>query len=185
MRISDRSLLLANALLLAVACGCGRTFAPKLVGGIPSWASPEEIRRLLQVSPVEWKVIFDNKTKAERPGKPKCHRVYVQAGYYCDMGVGGTLFLYFFNDRLVSANFYPEDLARYRTLLETKRGFGFVPYHSLIDMEGNRSPTPDWWEAKAGLRARMKIQKDPENKWYVEWYDSFLMAELDRAMMRS
>jgi hypothetical protein len=77
-------------------------------------------------------------------------------------GQTGELELTFFNDRLMTAQFFPVDMAAARRAVETGQNI------SLAALEGHIQPSTRVW-----------VGKDENGRSYIGWIDKTLQAEQD------
>src|SRR5438094_4487733 len=92
----------------------------KLIDGLQSYASVEEIKRLFP----EWKVIENSGLK---PGdkRPPINIYSVAVKNYSHLNCRGELRLTFFNNRLMEAWFIPDEFEKYIELLKKQEGISF------------------------------------------------------------
>lgn len=156
--------LFAICLVVIAACG-SETFteiekdrAP-LIGGLESYSTREEIRAKLPQA--ETKVTED--TSRHKPGSQPPYQVYVvKVSSYQHLKHSGYLLLTFFNNRLMQAAFYPDNLNDYIAALRTsgvpvKTGSEHTAGHTVV------------W-----------IGSDFDNKPYIGWADDRLRAQQRR-----
>src|ERR1051326_5745019 len=95
-----------------------------LWGGLRSRTSPSEAKVDLAGRIQEWRVV----EHTVRPGtnkRPSFDGLIVSAGRVTDLGVTGELRLLFFNGKLVTTWFYPEDATPYKARLVQSRSLVF------------------------------------------------------------
>src|SRR5258706_13291899 len=93
------------ALLTVLPTGCDTSKMTVLVGDIQSGISPNDARRILNVSPDNWKIIEDSHLS---PGdkRPRFDILQVEVADFSDFGVKRVLPLHFLYDRLTSTWVY-------------------------------------------------------------------------------
>lgn len=134
----------------------------KLMNGLESYMSIDEARGKLSA----WEVLEQRSLKPNDKRPPfNIYRVAVKS--YSHLGVAGELQLEFFNSRLVSTWFYPEDFNRYIALLKNEEGIVF---------QESRDGTK---EATTAPYTRTWTYKDYKELQYVGWEDTRLRDELN------
>lgn len=158
-----------QALVLVLPCfifalfGCdAQRVVPttELMPGIRSHISTEEARKQIR-SAERWRVLEDTKTPNDDK-RPPYHLLGVAIDKYVDLEEPGTLHLQFFNDRLMSATFYPQNAERYLASLKEKRG---------LDVSGAQT-------ASAGGTS-IQHAIDFRGQPYISYVDKVLQKELD------
>lgn len=116
------TVILVCAVSAISGCNNAQNVEPNLLlPGIRSHMSSEEVRKQIVKPSARWSVIEDTKTPVDDK-RPPFHLLRVAIGAYSDLDEPGALHLQFFNNRLISATFYPKDAANYLVRLKEKRG---------------------------------------------------------------
>ncbi|NHZ62113.1 hypothetical protein [Massilia genomosp. 1] len=149
------------ACLLIVGCSANREPNPvQLTLALESYASPQEVERRLGSIMLGSEVLEDTK-KAPSDPRPPYHRVVIMVRGITDFNVPGSTRLTFFNERLSSVWFYPEDPEKYRKALQKRFG---------VDL-GKSGDT----RLSGGTVVRLAT--DYEGKSYVAFDDAVLNEE--------
>ena len=157
-------------LLVAVSLSWLRLSSPRsveLAAGLRSRQTVAEAQRELQTSQAEWSVIEDSSLPPDDP-RPPFDITTVSLAPFEHLGVTGELVLEFFNDRLVSVRFYPEQPRRYLEVLAESEA---------IDLSDRRGPT-----SRGG--ATIEKARDHRGRTYVIWSDPRLVRKRQRWVMR-
>ena len=114
-------MVIVALLMTVVAAACRQSFtarraaAPLMVGAFQSYSSIGDVRRIApQVSVVKDDLWSDGSTR------PQYRVTTLRIARYTHLGVQGTIELHFFNDRLMTVAFTPDDLPVYLVALRTK-----------------------------------------------------------------
>jgi hypothetical protein len=132
-----------------------------LIDGIRSYSRVDEIRSLLGSLTEKWEVVENSgQTSANDPRPP--FRIYATVIHgYQHLGFTGDLKLTFFNDRLMSATFYPDDFEGY-----VKRVRTTVPQLA----ESKSVPLPP--------HSQVTLGTDYQQRKYISWEDARLVEEM-------
>jgi len=162
--------LLIGIVILSASCvGCARSadesFASvpaqreMLLGGLKSYSAPEEVRTAMAA--LKWQVLEDS-GGSPRDSRPAFHVLTLVVSPFKDHGCVGELRLEFFNRRLMSTWFYPEDPSAYRAAVQPFPATGVVGGEL-------RSPRLRVWSAS-----------DYRKRVYFAWCDERLLREQER-----
>jgi hypothetical protein len=167
MMTTDRRLFCAAALFLCLlTASCKRQsekeFKPsQLAGQLYSGQSLQMVERKLDMMAGNFDVIED-RTPLPSDTRPP-HRLLVIAKKNARVeGQPGELVLTFFNDRLMTSQFFPADLTAARAAVEAGQTV------SLADGESHLQPSTRVW-----------VGKDAGGRSYIGWIDKTLQAEQD------
>ncbi|HSL78272.1 MAG TPA: hypothetical protein VK877_01310 [Pseudolabrys sp.] len=157
-------------LACTVACNPNETFteradgAPLMLAAFESYATEESVRSALGLLPVE---ILERSGLPDGDARPPYTIVRLRIRHYSHLGSVGELHLTLFNDRLMSAFFYPEDLRGYLTALKAR---------GLNVGAGAKG-------ASDGV-VRLWMARDYRGSDYVAWVDLRLEAQSRRWISR-
>jgi hypothetical protein len=163
-----------HTLALFLACatfvlpGCNRQAAEQmeLLPGVRSHTSSKEVRGQIAKVSDSWRVMEDTKT-AVNDKRPPFHVLTVAIDSYSDLDEPGSLHIQFFNDRLMSARFFPKDVAKYLAKLKERRGI-------VVSLsQGART-----------LGISVQYSVDYRGQSYVAYVDEGLQQELDSWIKR-
>lgn len=133
----------------------------KLINGIKSYQSIDELKSLFGPSSFQWDV-----GKESRPslnGRPPFNMHTITVKNYSHLGVTGELNISFFNNRLITTMFYPSEVEKYiETLCKVER----------IKFDNNREITMSPY-------TRVRYGSDYKNRKYIEWSDIRLDKEVE------
>ena len=153
-------------LLLILLAGCQKKddFKPsKLVGPLYSGKSLEAVERDLNLKAGDWDVLEDRRplTSDKRPP----FRIYTLSKKEVPMlGVSGQqLIMTFYNDRLMTVQFYPYSIDAFKSALMAQDSVGL-------------GPTGDAFVAPA---TRVWLGKDMKKQFYIGFIDTRLKQEYD------
>lgn len=141
--------------------------AVQLMGSFASYQSRESVQGNLRTQRLTWDVVEDTKAESADHSRPPFQIVVFKVEPFSDRGSTGVLRLELFNDRLMSAWFYPIDITSYREALEKQ----------FPQIRGKTSIT-----ISAQLHLRQGI--DHENREYFAWEDTRLREQLKRWIHR-
>jgi len=166
MTIKKQWLFCAMALLLCFAAGCKskgeKEFKPsKLAPGLFSGQSLQTAERKLGVMAGNFDVLED-RTPLPSDTRPPYRLLVISKKNQQFSGQPGELTLTFFNDRLMTTQFYPADAAAARAAIEAEQKI------SLASGEGHIEPSTRVW-----------VGKDENGRSYIGWIDKSLQAEQD------
>jgi len=140
-----------------------------LLGSLPSYATVDDIRQ--RHGSGAWTVVGNSHLPTGDP-RPRFDMVRVSIPGYVHLGHRGDLELTFFNDRLSSAWFYPDD----------DRG-----YLAALARDGVEVAESDWETEPAVVVApytRVWTTRDFRGRVYVGWDDSRLVEQQRRWIER-
>jgi hypothetical protein len=157
--------VLIVALLLGAACKHsedGRNFKPSpLAGKLHSGQSLESVEQALGLSSGDYDVVMD---RAPLPSdtRPLYRLLIISEKHASLSGQTGRLVLTFYNNRLMTTQFYPSDMTATRAAVERAQEL------SLGSGEAHISPSTRVW-----------IGKDENKQAYIGWIDKSLQREQD------
>lgn len=160
--------IVALAAVFVFATGCTKksTNEPsKLMGKLYSGESLQAVQRKLDIVAAGWELVEDRHSLPDSPPPPWRSLVIRKRGYPA-YGQTGDLELSFFNDELVSVQFYPRDVVTAAQSIAARDGVGF-------------SPAGD---AKISVSTRIWIGKDAQGRGYIGWIDKTRQELRDRAV---
>ncbi len=160
---------IAAALLLVTAACKKDDFKPsKLVGPLYSGQSLETVERKLDLKPGDWEVIEDRKPLSS--DKRPMFRIFTfsKKDFPLLDTPGQNLVMTFYNDRLMTVQFYPYNLDAFKGALQSQDNVSLSP-------DGDSSIAPS---------TRIWVGKDANKKLYVGFMDKALMAEHDDWMRK-
>lgn len=160
-----RSLICAMALFLFLATSCKhneKEFKPsKLSPGLFSGQSLQMVERKLDMMAGNFDVVVD-RTPLPSDTRPPYRLLVISKKNQQVAGQPGELVLTFFNDRLMTTQFYPVDMASARAGLEAAQQVALGSGESHIE------PSTRVW-----------VGKDENARSYIGWIDKTLQAEQD------
>lgn len=161
-----KQLVFALFLLLFLASfGCTKKTGAepsRLLGNLYSGQSLQAVQRELQLRSGDWDVLQDERSLNTGGQKPT--RLYVIAKKdWKQYGDRGDLVLTFFNDELISTQFYPANLDSVREQVASEQG---------VDLNSG--------EARIAPATRVWIGKDSEGKRYIGWIDKTRQNTIDQ-----
>jgi hypothetical protein len=136
-----------------------------LIANIPSYINPGETKSKYFTNQ-NWTVIEDN-TSSKNDLRPKYHFYAVTISHYKHLDEDGELILHFFNDRLESTWFFPENYSNYTSKLQKEAGLTVSSSGTLIPPFTEIITTADY-----------------RNRKYVRWSDNRLQKQHNRWIMR-
>ena len=156
----------AMVLFLIFAASCKRSsekdFKPsKLAAGLFSGQSLQTAERKLDMMAGNFDIIED-RTPLPSDTRPPYRLLVISKKNARIEGQAGELVLTFFNDRLMTSQFYPSDLAVARAGVEAGQQI------SLADGDSHILPSTRVW-----------VGKDEGGRSYIGWIDKTLQAEQD------
>jgi hypothetical protein len=166
MTNSKRLLFSGMVLVLLLSASCKRhadnEFKPsKLAGELFSGQSLQTAERKLDMMAGNFDIVEDRSPLPSDPRPP--YRLLVISKKNARIeGQAGELVLTFFNDRLMTSQFYPSDLAAGRAAVEAGQQL------SLAGGDGHILPSTRVW-----------VGKDEGGRNYIGWIDKTLQAEQD------
>lgn len=158
-------------LLLCLILGCQDNYASvsfvkvetertKLINGIESYQSIDELKSYLNRSSLKWE---ESKGQSSPKGRPPFDMYTITIKNYSHLGFTGELNIGFFNNRLMGTSFYPLDAVKYIAAVEKMEG---------IQFNSNK-------EAILPPHTRVKVAVEYKNHTYVDWSDSRLDKEME------
>src|SRR5471032_2752659 len=159
-------LLCTIALILCLAASCKRKsekdFKPsKLAGELFSGQSLQTAERKLDMMAGNFDIIED-RTPLPSDTRPPYRLLVISKKNARIEGQSGELVLTFFNDRLMTSQFYPADMAAARGAVEAGQEL------SLAGGDSHIQPSTRVW-----------VGKDETGRGYIGWIDKTLQAEQD------
>lgn len=156
--------MFAIVVLLAPACRHkdGKKFQPsRLAGPLASGQSLATAARKLGLSRGGYEIVQDREPLPSDTRPPYRLLVIAQKDAVLD-GARGALELTFYNDRLMTVQLFPADLATARAAIEAAQKI------SLASDEAYLEPSTRIW-----------VGKDEDGRRYLGWIDKSLQAEQD------
>jgi len=161
---------IALALLSAASCkrqGDDKKFHPSpLAGGLFSGQSLQTVERKLDMMAGNFDVLVD-RTPLPSDTRPPYRLLVISRKNARVDGQPGELVLTFFNDRLMTSQFYSNDMAAARAAVEAGDRL------SLSGGEAHIEPSTRVW-----------VGKDETGRSYIGWIDKTLQAEQDAWLNR-
>ncbi len=153
-------------LLLFLAAACQRSGEKKLqpsplVSGLFSGQSLQSVERKLGMMAGSFDVLED-RTPLPSDTRPPYRLLIISKKNVPVDGQPGELVMTFFNDRLMTSQLYPADLARSRAAVEDAQKL------SLAGGDAHIPPSTRVW-----------VGKDESGRSYIGWIDKTLQAEQD------
>lgn len=153
-------------LMLSLAVSCRRQEGPKfkpsrLAPELSSGESLEAVQRKLHMMAGTFDIVYDH-TPLPSDTRPPYRLLILSAKGQKVAGQPGRLEMTFFNDRLMTMQFYADDLAAATHAVEAQQKL------SLASGESRIEPNTRVW-----------VGKDAEGHTYIGWIDKFLQAEQD------
>lgn len=156
------ALLILLAILSSAACRKSDKHEPsKLITPLYSGQSLQAVQRELKWEAGSWDVLNDRRPLSGDT-RPPFRILEISKKNWSHHGVSGELVLTFYNDRLMTAQFYPVDLEQYKSVLARDE--------IVFSAEG---------DAKIEPATRVWIGKDRDGRSYVGWIDRNLQIEHD------
>lgn len=164
MRRTIAAFAILIALMLLAACHKKDEFKPsKLLGPLYSGKSLEAVERDLNLKPGDWDVLEDRRplTSDKRPP----FRIFtISKKEFPMLSVSGQqLVMTFYNDRLMTVQFYPYDLDSFKAALASQDSVGFSPEN----------------DAFVAPSTRIWVGKDLDKHVYVGFIDRTLQDEYE------
>lgn len=156
--------LIAIALILTASCKRKgeKEFKPsKLAAGLSSGQSLQTAERKLDMMAANFDIIMD-RTPLPSDTRPPYRLLVISKKNVRIEGQTGELVLTFFNDRLMTSQLYPDDVAAARAAVEAAQKI------SLAGGESRIQPSTRVW-----------VGKDEAGRSYIGWIDKTLQAEQD------
>ncbi len=164
--MTNRKRLLFSALMivLLLAASCQRSGDKKLkpselASGLYSGQSMEAVERKLNGGSFE---IIEDRTPLPSDTRPPYRLLVISKKNERVNGQAGELVLTFFNDRLMTSQFYPADVAAARAAVEAGERL------SLAGGDAHIQPSTRVW-----------VGKDENGRSYIGWIDKALQGEQD------
>lgn len=158
-----KALILSFALLLALAVGCRKKdeFKPsKFAGQLYSGQSLQTVERKLNLNPGDWKIIEDQRPLSSDPRPPFRILTISKADFPLLGSAGKDLVMTFYNDRLMTVQFYPYDIQAFKSALASD---------GTVLSAAN--------DARIEPSTRVWLGKDDDGKLYYGFIDKSLQAE--------
>ncbi len=162
------TLAVASALLVSISACRKKDFEPsKMAGPLYSYQSLETVERKLDLKHGDWDVLEDRKPLST--DKRPMFRIFTfsKKDFPLLDTPGQNLVMTFYNDRLMTVQFYPYDMGAFKSALAAD-GVTLSP-------EGDAHIPPS---------TRVWLGKDDQGKLYVGFMDKALEAEHDAWMAR-
>ncbi len=153
-------LLLASVLALSVGCKSSGGNPSRLIGDLYSYQSLQRVQRETGIR--SWMTLEDRRPLPSDT-RPPFRILSIAVPGFKDSGYTGELHLTFFNDRLMRAAFYPDDIEGYKRAVEREQGFEFGG-----DEGANIDRDTHVW-----------VGKEVGGRMYVGWEDKTLKREYD------
>ena len=158
------------SLLLCFLGGCRDNYASvsfvkvesertKLIDGIESYQSIDEFKGFLSRSSFQWE---ESKDDPSPKGRPPFNMHTITIKNYLHLGFSGEMNVGFFNDRLISATFYPSDSEKYVQAIAKATGIKFDSTQ----------------EATLPSHTSVRLGTDYKGREYVDWSDLRLDKEV-------
>jgi hypothetical protein len=162
-------------LFIAFQLGCGDNVTytdvvdkpTLLIADIKSYQSIEYTKNQLVHGGYEWIVKEDSKSP-QYDSRPPFDILTISIKKYNYLGFSGELVLNFFNNRLMSTWFYPDDISSFFKKLKIQLG---------TDMMSQS-------EITFGKYTKMWKDKDYQDRIYIGWHDIRLIEENNRWISR-
>jgi len=161
---------IAGLALLSIAftavCGYRPCGGPptRLLGSLVSQATPEQAKSTLR--PGQW--VVEREEPGPTDGRPPFAFKTVDVGEIVDLGHRGRLRLVFYNGRLASALFTPDDASAYFAQVQGLEGAAMLP-GGIVSLGSATRVT------RLGLSSEGPV---------IEWYDACLRADQDAWIAR-
>jgi hypothetical protein len=165
MRKSQLPVLMLVLALLPVA-GCHhkdeKKMTPsKLAGGLSSGATLHEVEKKLGIAEGSYEVL-EQREPLPSDTRPPYRLLVISSKQRKVFGQSGELVMTFFNDRLMTMQFYAADIVGARSAVEREQQL------SLADGQNHIPPTTRVW-----------VGKDENQRGYIGWIDKALQGEQD------
>lgn len=159
--------LMSAALLLCPCCSSPsfteiEATRAELIDGFQSYQNPAEVKDILNARHVQFR-IEETKQNPPTDRRPPFNVVTIAVADYSHLGASGGLVLEFFNNRLMSARYYPKETGKYLAEMERTKG---------VKLGQNA-------EASLGKYTRIWLFQDQAQKQYIGWEDKRLAKELE------
>lgn len=157
-------LTIVTALMLAGACRKKDDFKPsKLVGPLYSGQSLETVERKLDLKAGDWETLEDRRPLSSDK-RPPFRILTISKHEFPMLGVAGKqLVMTFYNDRLMTVQFYPYDLDAFRSALSSQDNVSLSQQN----------------DARVAPSTRVWLGKDNDGREYFGFIDKTLQAEYD------
>ena len=131
-----------------------------MIGGLRSFQTPEEAKRVLSAAALQWSVLEDG---AEGGKEIPFRRLSLEVRGFVSQEVSGDLILQFLNDRLMRVMFYPVDPDRYLTQIQN--------HGMTVRNTSNEPGALELRESDQPANLQILLITDHEGKHYVAWTD--------------
>ncbi len=162
------TLIILTALLVGASACKKKDFQPsKMVGDLYSYQSLETVERKLDLKPGDWDVL-ENRKPLSTDKRPMFRIFTFSKKDFPLLGTPGRkIIMTFYNDRLMTVQFYPYDMGAFKSALAADG--------TNLSAEGDThiSPSTHVW-----------LGKDDHGQLYVGFMDKVLEAEHDAWMAR-
>jgi len=162
------TLVIASALLLAASACKKKDFEPsKMVGPLYSYQSLETVERKLDLKPGDWDVL-ENRKPLSTDTRPM-FRIFTfsKKDFPLLDTPGKNLVMTFYNDRLMTVQFYPYNMSSFKSALAADG------VNLSAEGDGHIPPSTHVW-----------LGKDDHGQLYVGFMDKVLEAEHDAWMAK-
>ncbi len=159
----------AAGVLLVASLACKKSdFQPsKMAGPLYSGQSLETVERKLDLKPGDWEVIEDRKPLSTDTRPMFRIFTFSKKDFPLLDTPGQNLVMTFYNDRLMTVQFYPYNLDAFKAALASDG--------VTLSADGDAHIPPS---------TRIWVGKDPEKKVYVGFMDKALQAQHDEWMAK-
>ncbi|MDT8067610.1 MAG: hypothetical protein ROO76_05520 [Terriglobia bacterium] len=161
-------LIVATVLLLGISSCRKKNFEPsKFAGDLYSYQSLETVERKLDLKPDDWDVL-ENRKPLSTDTRPM-FRIFTfsKKDFPLLNTPGQNLIMTFYNDRLMTVQFYPYNMSAFKSALAADG--------TTLSSDGDSDIPPS---------TRVWVGKDAQGKLYVGFMDKKLEAEHDAWMAR-
>ena len=147
--------------LLFIIAGCSSEFITptSLSFGLTSYSNMEEVKSIVKNNNGDWKVI-ESSTLEKTDLRPPYSYVRIVSNNFFEKRFPGKTNLIFFNDRLMTVLFYPNDWSKYEKYLYP-----------------NQATKKDGWKKTNG-NLQIRINRNYNGDRYISWEDIKLSSEM-------
>lgn len=132
----------------------------KLINGIESYQTVDEFKAILEKDSLHWEESQDMQPPPK--GRPPFNMHTITIKHYKGLGFTGELTITFFNNRLISTTFYPNDVGKYvDAIVKIER----------LNFDKNEARIPPY--------TRIRRATDHKGREYVDWSDIRLDSEVE------
>lgn len=150
--------------LVAALCACTKKTGAepsRLYGKLYSGQSLQTVQRELGLKAGDWEVVQDERALSGS-GQPPSRLYVISKKNWNGYGQSGELVLTFFNDELISTQFFPADVESARNAVAQEQQIAF-----------------DAGEAKIAPSTRVWVGKDQAGRSYIGWIDKVRQNSID------